>query len=373
MRIRLPSYLLPVFTITGLLILTACNLPISNSASQIPEAIKTAAALTVEALQTQFTVETLPATIHPAITATAQPINFQPSATPIVSSTPTQNPIPCDRAGFVNETIPDKTSFVKGSSFIKTWTLKNTGSCSWNSAYTLAFVKGDAMGGQPKQLTTGTVAPGETVEISFNLRAPTTIGEFKGEWVLRNADGIIFGLGSNADQTFWVQITVTELSNSFVNDMCAAVWRNNSETLLCPGTAGDLKGFVLTVNNPKFENGTIENESALWMNPPVMNDGYIAGEFPPIDITAGDHFKTVIGCQYNALHCYVRFSVTFRADGGTETLLNEWNEGYDNNWTKIDEDLSSLAGKSVVFTLYVKSFGVSDQDEALWLLPRITK
>jgi hypothetical protein len=372
MNMHSMRYSLVAVVFLGVMLVTACNFPVSNSPTQVPDSVRTAAAQTVEVLRTQLAVQTLPATLLPSdATATQSPANPQSTPTTLLSLTATNQPILCDRAGFIGETIPDDTPMVKGSAFTKTWTLKNTGTCTWTSAYTLVFVKGDAMAGQSRQFTNAPVAPDQTVQISVDLRAPLTKDSARGDWMLRNADGVLFGLGPDATQTIWVQIKITELSNSLLDDMCTAVWRNGTDVLPCPGTAGDVKGFVMKVDNPKFENGTIENEPALWMNPQAATDGVITGEFPPIKIMAGSHFRTVLGCQLNANHCDVIFSVTYRADGGPETLLNEWHEFYDNNWTKVDENLSALVGKSVVFTLYVKANGVSDQDEALWLLPKI--
>lgn len=354
-----------------IVLLPACNFPTANRPGGLPDSVGTAAAMTVEALSTQLSVKTLP--VAPVVTnnPTTNAATLQFSQTPLPATmTPTPS-IPCDRAGFVSETVPDDSTFAKGSAFTKTWTVKNTGSCKWNSSYSLAFVKGDAMGAQPQQLTSATIEPGQTIQISVNLHAPLATGSVRGDWMLRNPSGVLFGFGSDAIETFWVKINVIELTNSLIDDMCAATWRNASGTLTCPGTIGDAKGFVVKVVNPAFENGVVENEPALWMNPEAVNDGLISGEFPALTITTGSHFKTILACQVNATHCDVTYSVTYMADGGPETLLRQWHKSYDKNWIKVDEDLSALAGKSVVFILYVKANGASDQDQALWLLPRI--
>ena len=48
------------------------------------------------------------------------------------------------------------------------------------------------MNGQPIPLT-ALVAPGEEVDVSVNLKAPTTPGEYTGYWQMVNAKGIPFG------------------------------------------------------------------------------------------------------------------------------------------------------------------------------------
>jgi hypothetical protein len=364
--------LIPILGVVILAVLmSACNFPSAKRPGGLPDSVGTAAALTVEALSTQLTVKTLPGTPvvtnEPTRLAATQQFTQTPSP---ASLTPTLS-VPCDRAGFVSETVPDDSTFAKGSAFTKTWTLKNNGSCTWNSGYSLAFVRGDAMGAQPQQLTSAPIEPGQTILISVNLHAPLAIGSISGDWMLRNPSGVLFGLGPDASETFWVKIKVIELTNSFIDNMCAATWRNAGGTLTCPGTIGEAKGFVLKVDNPKFENGAVENEPALWMNPEAVNDGFISGEFPALNITAGSHFKTFLGCQINATQCDVTYSVTYKVDGGPEKLLRQWHKSYDKNWVNVDEDLSALAGKSVVFILYVKANGASEQDQALWLLPRI--
>jgi hypothetical protein len=55
---------------------------------------------------------------------------------------------------------------------------------------------------------TGTVAPGSTVDLSVNLTAPNSPGSYKGNWILRNDSGVLFGIGASANVAFWVQIVV---------------------------------------------------------------------------------------------------------------------------------------------------------------------
>ena len=81
-------------------------------------------------------------------------------------------------------TIPDGTKFAPGDTFTKTWRLKNTGSCDWNNDYDLVFDDGDKMdGADVVGLSIGTVEPGETVDISVDLKAPAAVGDYRGEWL----------------------------------------------------------------------------------------------------------------------------------------------------------------------------------------------
>ena len=102
--------------------------------------------------------------------------------------------------------IPDDTEYDGGEDFTKTWRLKNTGSCTWTSGYSLVFDSGDAMGAPAStQLTTGTVAPGQEIDVSIDLTAPDDPGTYKGNFKLRNPGGVIFGWGEES-KSFWVQI-----------------------------------------------------------------------------------------------------------------------------------------------------------------------
>lgn len=352
--------------------LAACNLPSAQKTpTTAPDLVNTAAAMTVQALTTQIGQVTTPT---PGESATAQATQSTiPTATNTPSG-PTPTTVPCDRGSFVKDvTIPDGTVMSPGASFTKTWELKNTGTCTWNSNYAIVFAnKGNILGGPAsKQLTSGTVAPGESVQVSVDMKAPTTPGSYRSEWQLRNASGVVFGIGPGANQTFYVDIKVNVPEYSFIDHYCDAKWTSGSGSLDCPGTDGDVKGFVIKVNDPKLENGTTENEAALWTNPQAVENGEISGKFPAVKIAQGSHFKTVIGCLNGASNCNVVFSLKYKQDGGDVKTLKEWTQTYDGTITKIDLDLSDLAGSSVEFILTVRANGEMNQDKAFWLMPRI--
>ena len=105
-------------------------------------------------------------------------------------------------AQFIDDvSIPDGTTLKPNESFTKTWRLKNVGTCSWTPSYAVIFSSGDSMDGPATQALTGTVNPGQTVDISIDLIAPDTDKSYKGYWKLRNAAGVTFA-------TFYVDINV---------------------------------------------------------------------------------------------------------------------------------------------------------------------
>jgi len=109
----------------------------------------------------------------------------------------------CDKADFVSDiTIPDGTVLDPNETFTKTWRLRNSGTCSWTPSYAVVFSNGDAMSGPATQALTGNIDPGQTMDISVNLKAPATAGDYRGYWKLRNAAGGLFA-------TFYVDIKVS--------------------------------------------------------------------------------------------------------------------------------------------------------------------
>ncbi|HID89462.1 MAG TPA: hypothetical protein EYH27_04695 [Anaerolineales bacterium] len=107
-------------------------------------------------------------------------------------------------AAFVADvTVPDNTEFAPGESFVKTWRVRNTGTCDWGPGFKLVFISGDAMGG-PASVDVPPTAAGSTADISVNLTAPNTPGTYRGDWRLQSDTGLLFGT------KVFVQIVVPE-------------------------------------------------------------------------------------------------------------------------------------------------------------------
>ncbi len=94
----------------------------------------------------------------------------------------------CDQAAFIKDvTIPDGMKMAPGEKFTKTWRVKNTGSCAWTSDYYIWFLGENQMGGSTTYpITSSTVMPGSEVDISIELTAPQSPGEYRGVWGLYN-------------------------------------------------------------------------------------------------------------------------------------------------------------------------------------------
>jgi hypothetical protein len=78
-----------------------------------------------------------------------------------------------------------------------------------------------------------------------------------------------------------------------------------------------------------------------------------------------------VGCLDQSEGCDVTFSVDYQLPGGFIYNLGAWQEDYDGDYSRIDIDLSSLAGQSVQFILTVANNGNPTQANAFWLAPSI--
>ncbi len=99
----------------------------------------------------------------------------------------------CDGSTYVSDvTIPDGTTMTPGQTFTKTWAVQNSGTCTWNTAYKLMFVFGTAMNGTSVAVAQS-IAPGAQTQLSANLVAPATPGNYTGSWKMQNDKGQYFG------------------------------------------------------------------------------------------------------------------------------------------------------------------------------------
>jgi len=178
-------------------VLAGCNFPSQPSPQEIAS---TAAAETVSAQLTLVSAAT------PTVPATNTPVPEPATSTPTPPPTvpaPTVTLGCSDESQFVSDvTIPDNTLMTPGQNFTKTWRLRNSGTCSWTTAYDAVFVDGNAMGGQASIPMAGNVPPNSTVDISVSLSAPSTNGTHRATYRMRNDKDVIFGT------VFYVQIVV---------------------------------------------------------------------------------------------------------------------------------------------------------------------
>ncbi len=227
-------FLLSSILILSIALLAGCSLPATTTGKESNSLDITQAYQTVDAQLTQAVAQTPVAptkTNHPdpaAATPTSGEASSpeQPTATGIPSE-PTATFLPtfthtpatrCDQAEAaypsIDITIPDDTAIPAGNSFTKVWRVVNTGTCNWTAEYTVVFISGEQMGGADEVNIDEPVAPGQSIDIDVTMTAPQDTGTYQGDWMLRNAEGELFGIGSNANDTFWVRIVVIEADDT---------------------------------------------------------------------------------------------------------------------------------------------------------------
>lgn len=130
------------------------------------------------------------ATETPTATATNTPAATNTVAAAATAAAPTSS---CYNLTYVSDvTIPDDTKMDPGETFTKTWRVRNSGSCKWEEDFLFAFIGGEAMGGSSKAIN-DIVDPGETVDLSVNMTAPSNPGTYRGNWRLSTAAKAYFG------------------------------------------------------------------------------------------------------------------------------------------------------------------------------------
>ena len=201
------SWLLIAFV---LIAMAACG-GASHSSTADPNLVYTQIWLTVEVGQTQTALAVSPTsavTSTPRITVTPKttntplisetPLPGTPSVTPALNTTPrSTSQQTCDNASFAGDiTYTDGSEVPAGQPFVKTWRIKNLGPCTWNQDYILIFGwGGDGTNwntAQPSHFS-ALVPPGDTIDISISLTAPTTPGSYAATFRTQNDNGFNFG------------------------------------------------------------------------------------------------------------------------------------------------------------------------------------
>ena len=193
-------------SMAGLLLLISCA-PTPAAPTPNIALIQTSAAQTVVA---NFTLTA-------AVTSTPLPTETETPTLPVVSGTPdtatptllpggvTATPILCDALIFdvttIDVNVPDNSEMQLGQEFVKTWRVRNNGSCTWGAGYGLVFSYGDRLAGVAQPFT-GAVAPQQEVDVSVNFTAPTKAGQYVSGWQMANANGTPF------PRVFYVKIVV---------------------------------------------------------------------------------------------------------------------------------------------------------------------
>lgn len=135
-----------------------------------------------------------------SIPATSQPPVFvlspmAPTATAVPQIQPTaEQPENCtNNLSFLSDlNIPDGTHVTSGTELQKQWQVQNSGSCNWNSQYSLRLTGGDALGAAEMQALIPARGGSEAV-LQINFTAPQEPGKYNSSWNAFDPDGNPFG------------------------------------------------------------------------------------------------------------------------------------------------------------------------------------
>ncbi len=175
------------------LLLSACSIlqPAAEESTSDVDFVATSVAETVQAIAMQQPTMTEPApVIEPTLTLPAmQPTNTVGTTVEQPTIAPAKT---CLEAEFISETIPDGTKFGLNEYFNKTWTFKNTGTCTWTTDYKMVFTSGDIMGAPAAVSLTETVLPEGQITVSVPMQASYLEGTYTGYWALQDEYGTNF-------------------------------------------------------------------------------------------------------------------------------------------------------------------------------------
>jgi hypothetical protein len=352
----------------------------------------------VQTIQAELTLQAAEAFVIPTETPSPELVETQtPSPTPVQESgqltptpipatatmiVPSLTPVPvvCNSAQFIRDvTVIDDTPFAPDTLFVKTWRLRNTGNCTWTRDYSLVLVSGNPMDSKRVVSLPHKVEPNQTIDISVSMKSPSSLGSYRGDWMLSTPSGERFGTGSRGTETIYVSIKVMRLSSpglvyDFAANYCKAQWQSGFGKLPCPGTSSGNEGFVTLLDMPKLEYRQ-EDELTLWTHPQSDQKGWISGMYPEFTIKNGHRFIAWVGCLADSKGCNVNFRLDFlNTKSGSVKNLGVWHEVYDGKVTVIDLDLSQHAGKNVKFIFTVEVAGGNPaRANAFWFVPGIVQ
>jgi hypothetical protein len=278
-------------------------------------------------------------------------------------------------------TISDGTAMTPGNAFVKTWRVRNSGTCEWKDGTQLVFADGEQMRG-PAAVNVPLTAPNATADISVNLVAPGAPGKYAARWRMRSPEGTVYGtltvvivipgtptaVPTNTPEPTDTPSPLTELFN-FHDKAGSAIWTSTSGALTYPGTVSDTQGFVVLQDGQKLHDNNTFNR-ILETRPTWVTAGFVQGLYTVGEIKPGDRFRTRVGFLYGA--GVTEGKVTFIIRGGDGTTVGSFGATRQNAIIPIDLDLAPLAGKTNQIILRVEANNAdAAQDWACWVNPRL--
>jgi hypothetical protein len=193
------------------LLLAACGPKETPEPTPDADMIRTAAVITVEAELTQQALmnptatSTIPPTPEPTPTSdipTLIPIGEGTQAASDSGTLPglptaTQAPPPSatapDKAAWISNSPTDGSVLQPGQKFDIRWTVKNIGTTTWNTTYSIRFFSGNISTDKNFYNFRAETKPDGTAEFIVDATAPVAPGDYYTWWKLTNDQGVNFG------------------------------------------------------------------------------------------------------------------------------------------------------------------------------------
>ncbi len=113
---------------------------------------------------------------------------------------------------------------------------------------------------------------------------------------------------------------------------------------------------------------------AILTVPQNKNNGVIMGIYTIPQLTVGDHFQSIVSCQYGAVNCYVSFELDYLTRSNSLVTIWKFREKYDGLFYRADIDLSRFAFmRDIRLVLIANAAGPATGDLPLWIAPRIAR
>lgn len=156
----------------------------------------------------------------------------------------------------------------------------------------------------------------------------------------------------------------------FIAQAAYASWFSGAGSLPFPGSDSDNRGFALYRDDCQLEDdGTYPR--VLETHPQWVSNGWIMGRYPQITVPAEAELKVTLGFLKGATGTDgATFEVQFEEGQNRHTIISRY-ATYDGHLDSATANLSSLAGKTGCFSLYVNAGKGSGQDWAAWIGAKI--
>ncbi len=160
--------------------------------------------------------------------------------------------------------------------------------------------------------------------------------------------------------------SASDVFYDFVSQASSASWSSGAGGLTFPGSDNDSSGFALYRGSSFLLEDDSSRSQVLETHPEWVSNGWIMGRYPPLTVPADAELRVIVGFLKGASGSDgVDFVVQFEEGQTRQTMLSR-RATYDGELDSVTPGLSSIAGKTGHFILYVDAGQSSGQDWAIW-------